>query len=57
MMENQKKLCSYGPGGYHCSCCGPAPKERKKERRRLRKIFTRMIEQELKQEAKLNTGD
>jgi hypothetical protein len=26
-----------GPGGYLCTCCGPAPKERKKLRRRTRR--------------------
>lgn len=50
MKDNFKKVCSYGPGGYHCSCCGPSPKDRPAERRRTRKIITRLIEKELKKE-------
>ena len=33
-----------GPGGYHCACCGPAPKHRRRWRHRLRarlKVFDR----------------
>lgn len=26
-----------GPGGWHCPCCGPAPKDRKKAIRRLKR--------------------
>ncbi len=25
-------------GGYHCSCCGPRPKDRKKFRRLIRRV-------------------
>lgn len=26
-----------GPGGYHCSCCGPSPRQRKAHRRTTRR--------------------
>jgi hypothetical protein len=38
------RVISYGPGGYHCPCCGPNPKERQKERRLLRKRELRLLE-------------
>jgi hypothetical protein len=38
------KVISYGPGGYHCACCGPAQKGRPQERRFLRRRFTRLLE-------------
>lgn len=37
------KLISYGPGGYHCTCCGPNPKRRQQERRLVRKIEKRLL--------------
>jgi hypothetical protein len=37
------KLISYGPGGYHCPCCGPSPKHRQRERRFVRKIEERLL--------------
>lgn len=38
------KLISYGPGGYHCPCCGPNPKRRQQERRLVRKIEKRLLQ-------------
>jgi len=38
------KVISYGPGGYHCPCCGPAPKKRKQERRYARKVEARILD-------------
>jgi hypothetical protein len=37
------RIFSYGPGGWKCQCCGPAPKKRQQERRRLRRIEARLI--------------
>lgn len=45
------KLISYGPGGYHCPCCGPAPKHRKRERRYARKVENRIFDLIEKREA------
>jgi hypothetical protein len=39
------KLISYGPGGYHCPCCGPNPKRRQKERKLVRNIEKRLLRQ------------
>jgi hypothetical protein len=37
------RVISYGPGGYHCPCCGPSQKARQKERRLLRKRELRLL--------------
>jgi len=50
MNLNYRKICSMGPGGYHCRCCGPLPKERPVYRRRVRKIFSRLLDKILKDE-------
>jgi hypothetical protein len=48
-----KKVSRYGPGGRNCTCCGPAPRERKahdrtmkrRERQKARKRIDRQIEE------------
>lgn len=37
------KLYRVGPGGFHCACCGPAPKHRVKARRVNRKRVERLV--------------
>jgi hypothetical protein len=34
---------AWGPGGWHCHCCGPAPKQRKKEARLHKKRLYRLL--------------
>ena len=44
----------YGPGGYKCLCCGPAPKHRPKWRRLCRRrlaAITRKALRETQEEA------
>lgn len=46
------RLEHLGPGGWDCSCCGPAPKDRKawcrKAKRGIEKVwFDKYIKQEL----------
>ncbi|QBX06618.1 hypothetical protein H1O16_gp205 [Burkholderia phage BcepSaruman] len=38
------RVCNYGPGGYHCPCCGPAPSMRRKERQQQRRKFHRLLD-------------
>ena len=33
-----RRIGGLGPGGYHCSCCGPKKKDRPKFRRLVRHI-------------------
>ena len=35
---------AWGPGGWHCTCCGPAPKQRKKEARLHKKRLYRLLD-------------
>ena len=46
-----KETCTYGPGGYKCPCCGPAPKHRVKMRRVARRRFKRQTEREIAEAA------
>lgn len=34
---NYKKVSKYGPGGRNCTCCGPAPRERKRHDRAIKR--------------------
>jgi len=36
-MNTYKKISLYGPGGRNCTCCGPAPKHRKKHDRMIKR--------------------
>ena len=47
-MDEFKKACATGPGGWKCSCCGPSPKERPKWRRRARHRIKEKFREELK---------
>ena len=40
---NIKGHGAWGPGGWHCTCCGPAPKYRKMEARLLKKRLYRLL--------------
>ena len=42
-MNTYKKISRYGPGGRNCTCCGPAPRERK--------THDRMVKRRERQEA------
>jgi uncharacterized C2H2 Zn-finger protein len=33
-----------GPGGWHCPCCAPAKRDRKKYLRAARRTFTHLLE-------------
>ena len=52
-MNTYKKISRYGPGGRNCTCCGPAPRERKshdrmvkrRERQESRKKIERAIQE------------
>ncbi len=40
------RLIGVGPGGWNCSCCGPAPKERKqwcRMRKQTEKAYVRNL--------------
>jgi hypothetical protein len=37
-----------GTGGYYCSCCGPAPRHRKRYRRLVRRIIRQKDHKEFK---------
>lgn len=39
-----------GPGGYKCSCCGPAPKDRAKHRKMTRTRLKRQTQREIAEE-------
>lgn len=47
---NFKRHASYSPGGRNCPCCGPAPKERKREDRRVRRREKHFAMREVQQE-------
>lgn len=48
-----KQVSKYGPGGRNCTCCGPAPRDRKvhdrtikrRERQMAQKRINRQIEE------------
>lgn len=44
------KVISYGPGGYHCPCCGPAPSKRREERQQNRRVLDRVFDKIERQE-------
>lgn len=41
---NLKGHGAWGPGGWNCYCCGPAPKQRKKEARLHKKRMYRVLD-------------
>lgn len=47
------KVSGYGPGGRNCTCCGPAPRERKAHdrtvKRRERQMAQKRIERQFKE--------
>lgn len=48
-----RKSQSFGPGGWKCSCCAPPPGKPKKKAKKIhRKIFSRLIDEDLKRENK-----
>lgn len=49
-MNNLKKLSRYGPGGRNCTCCGPAPRERKTHDRTIKRKERQMVRKEIEQE-------
>lgn len=51
MPDQMHRICGYGPGGYKCPCCGPAPKHRKKERRRVKRKLRQMTQKEIEEES------
>lgn len=50
-MKLEKLFSHYGPGGRNCTCCGPAPRERKTHdrmvKRRVKQMFKAAIKREL----------
>jgi hypothetical protein len=40
---NVKHHGPFGPGGWHCTCCGPAPKYRKMEARLHKRRLYRLL--------------
>jgi hypothetical protein len=41
------KLSGYGPGGRKCNCCGPSPKNRKKNDRAVKRGVKAKIKKEI----------
>jgi hypothetical protein len=39
-----RKVISYGPGGFKCPCCGPAPNKRREERQQNRRVLDRTLD-------------
>lgn len=49
----QQQHKGIGPGGWHCACCAPAPKDRTAHRRRARA----RVKQAFKKEIASNVHD
>jgi len=49
-MDVLNKISGYGPGGRNCTCCGPAPKFRKKHDRTVKRRERQMVQSEIEQE-------
>jgi methionyl-tRNA synthetase len=54
VMDEFKKCQKTGIGGYHCSCCGPKPKDRpmtrRVARRRVKENTKVMVKEAMKEE-------
>ena len=53
MRNVNRRLTKIGGGGYHCPCCGPSTgknvdKMRRRVKKRERRLFSNLIEQELR---------
>lgn len=50
------KACShYGPGGRNCTCCGPAPKIRKKHDRSVKRSMKQDMKKEINYEKEMDS--
>ncbi|MDN3098573.1 hypothetical protein, partial [Enterococcus faecalis] len=45
-----RRVISYGPGGFHCPCSGPAPGARRDERQQKRRVLNRVLDKIERQE-------
>lgn len=41
------KVSGYGPGGRNCTCCGPAPRERKAHDRTMKRRERQMAQKRI----------
>jgi hypothetical protein len=41
---NARHHCRVGPGGWFCTCCGPAPKHRKTAAKVHKRKITRILD-------------
>ena len=51
-MFNVRHRGRVGPGGWRCTCCGPAPAHRKEFARRHKKFVYRLLNQLEKEDSK-----
>ncbi len=52
-----RKVISYGPGGFKCPCCGPAPSHRREERQHNRRVLDRTLDKIEREEKKRENLD
>jgi len=52
MNPDEKQVTKIGPGGYKCTCCGPAPKMRPKWRRLIRRRLKALTYKRVKEALK-----
>lgn len=51
-MKMTQFFSHYGPGGRHCNCCGPSPKERAKFDRTAKRRELQFVKKEIVKELK-----